>query len=122
MATILFERISPEPLPATEAELTVMPGHEPTMAMLNSGIIAVTPAQGHGGRAFVQGGFVEIAGRGVSVLAGRALPPEELTRERLDEEVVHPEAMRDAMRDDRTRRDANFAISRSEQVKTTLSF
>jgi F-type H+-transporting ATPase subunit epsilon len=133
VANILFELISPERvlfsgevravmLPATEGDMTVMPGHEATMVMLNPGIIAVTDTQGHGHRAFVRGGFVEITGQSVSVLAERALPPEELTRDRLDEEIVRLETMREAMRDDRARREADFAISRLEQVKTTLSF
>ena len=99
MPTLLFELISPERvlfsgdvravmLPATEGDMTVMPGHEPTMVMLNPGIIAVTDSQGHGHRAFVRGGFVEITNSGVSVLAERALPPEELTRDRLNEEIL----------------------------------
>jgi F-type H+-transporting ATPase subunit epsilon len=133
VANILFELISPERvlfsgevravmLPATEGDMTVMPGHEATMVMLNPGVIAVTDVQGHGHRAFVRGGFVEITGTSVSVLAERALPPEELTRDRLDEEIVRLETMRDATNDDRARREADFAISRLEQVTTTLSF
>ncbi len=133
MATILFELITPERvlfsgevravmLPATEGDMTVMPGHEATMVMLNPGVIAVTDTQGHGHRAFVRGGFVEITGSSVSVLAERALPPEELTRDRLDEEILRLETTREATGDDRARREADFAISRLEQVKTTLSF
>jgi F-type H+-transporting ATPase subunit epsilon len=133
VANILLELISPERvlfsgevravmLPATEGDMTVMPGHEATMVMLNPGVIAVTDVQGHGHRAFVRGGFVEITGTSVSVLAERALPPEELTRDRLDEEIVRLETMRDATNDDRARREADFAISRLEQVTTTLSF
>lgn len=133
MATLLFELISPERvlfsgdvravmLPATEGDMTVMPGHEPLMVMLNPGVIAVTDTQGHGHRAFVRGGFVEITGTSVSVLAERALPPEELTRDALDEEIVRLETMREAIRDDRARREADFAIGRLQQVKTTLSF
>lgn len=133
LATILFELISPERvlfsgevravmLPATEGDMTVMPGHEVTMVMLNPGVIAVTDVQGHGHRAFVRGGFVEITGTSVSVLAERALPPEELTKDRLDEEIVRLETMRDATSDGRARREADFAISRLEQVKATLSF
>jgi F-type H+-transporting ATPase subunit epsilon len=133
VANILFELLSPERvlfsgevravmLPATEGDMTVMPGHEATMVMLNPGVIAVTDVQGHGHRAFVRGGFVEITGTSVSVLAERALPPEELTKDRLDEEILRLETMRDATNDDRSRREADFAISRLEQVKTTLSF
>jgi F-type H+-transporting ATPase subunit epsilon len=109
-------------LPATEGDMTVMPGHEAAMVMLNPGIIAVTDTQGHGHRAFVRGGFVEITGESVSVLAERVLPPEELTRDRLDEEILHLETLRDSTADDRARREADFAIGRLEQVKATLSF
>lgn len=133
MANMLFELISPERvlftgevravmLPASEGDMTIMPGHEPTMVMLHPGVIAVTDIQGHGHRAFVRGGFVEITGSSVTVMAERALPPEELTRERLDEEIVRLETMREAMRDDGTRREADFALSRLQQVRATLSF
>jgi F-type H+-transporting ATPase subunit epsilon len=133
VATILFELISPERvlfsgevravmLPATEGDMTIMPGHEATMVMLNPGIVAMTDVQGHGHRAFVRGGFVEITSASVSVLAERVLPPEELTRDRLDEEIVYLETVRDGAADNRARREADFAISRLEQVKTTLSF
>lgn len=133
MANMLFELISPERvlfsgevravmLPATEGDMTVMPGHVPMMTTLNPGVIAVTDIQGHGHRAFVRGGFVEVTGGSVTVLAERALPPEELTRDRLDEEIVRLETMREAMQDDSARREADFALSRLEQVRTTLSF
>ncbi len=123
MAAMLFELISPERtlfsgdvravmLPATEGDMTVMPGHEPTIAMLNPGVIAITDVEGHGHRAFVRGGLVEITGSSVSVLTERALPPEELTRDRLDEEILRLETMRDAMRDDTARREADIALGR----------
>jgi F-type H+-transporting ATPase subunit epsilon len=63
----------------------------------------------------VRGGFIEISGSSVSVLAEGALQPEELTRERLDDEILRLEATRD----DWARGEADFAISRLEQVKTT---
>ena len=73
MATLHFEQISPERvlfagdvravmLPGAAGDMTVMPGHEPTVATLNPGIIAVTDVQGHGHRAFIRGGFAEITG------------------------------------------------------------
>ena len=133
MANMLFELISPERilfsgearavmLPATEGDMTVMPGHEPTMAMLHPGIVAITDVHGHGHRAFVRGGFAQITGDSVTLLVERALPPEELTRDSLEEEIVRLETMREAMLDDRARREADFALSRLGQVKATLSF
>jgi F-type H+-transporting ATPase subunit epsilon len=58
----------------------------------------------------------------MTVMAERTLPPEELTKERLDEEIMRLDTMRDATRDHRAHREADFAPSRLEQVRTTLSF
>jgi hypothetical protein len=44
----------------------------------------------------------------------------EMTRERLDEEIVRLESMRDATVDDNARPETDFVLSRLEQVK--LSF
>lgn len=133
MPNLLFELISPERvlfsgevravmLPATEGDMTVMPGHVSTMVMLDPGVIVVTDVQGHGHRAFVRGGFVEITGDSVTVLTERALPPEELTRDRLDEEILRLETIREGMQDEAARREADFALSRLDQVRATLSF
>jgi F-type H+-transporting ATPase subunit epsilon len=109
-------------LPGADGDMTVMPGHEPMMMTINPGIVVVTDERGHGHRAFMRGGFAEITGSSVTVWAERTLPPEELTRERLDEEIVRPATLRDATRDDNARREADFALRRLEQVKATLSF
>jgi F-type H+-transporting ATPase subunit epsilon len=69
-----------------------------------------------------RGGLVEITGHSVSILTERALPPEEFTRDRLDEEILRLETMREAMRDDKARMEADFALGRLEQVRATLSF
>ncbi|MBZ6075913.1 ATP synthase F1 subunit epsilon [Microvirga puerhi] len=133
MANVLFELISPERvlfsgevkavmLPATEGDMTVMAGHEPTMATLNPGIVVATDVQGHGHRAFVRGGFAEIGPDSVTLLVERALPPEELTRDKIDEEIVRLETTRDATQDSRVRREADFALSRLAQVRAALSF
>jgi F-type H+-transporting ATPase subunit epsilon len=130
---MLFELISAERvlfsgdvravmLAATEGDMTVMPGYEPTISMLNPGVIAITDVEGRGHGTFVRGGLVEITGHSVSVLTERALPPEELTRDRLDEEILRLETIREAMRDDNARREADFALSRLEQVRATPSF
>ncbi|MBF9232434.1 ATP synthase F1 subunit epsilon [Microvirga alba] len=133
MASIRFELISPERLifsgdvravmlPGSAGDMTVMPGHEATVATLQPGFITVTDVQGHGHRAFVRWGFVEITGESVTVLADRVLPPEELTRERLAEEIIRVETLREATRDDAARHEMDFALSRLEQMRVTLSF
>ncbi|WP_112662780.1 ATP synthase F1 subunit epsilon [Microvirga flavescens] len=133
MADIMFELVSPERvifsgvvravmLPAIAGDMTIMAGHEPTIAGLQSGFITVTDVREHGHRAFIRGGFAEITGESVTVLADWVLPPDELTRERLHEEVVRLETLREVTRDDISRRDLDFALSRLKQMRVTLSF
>jgi F-type H+-transporting ATPase subunit epsilon len=94
VVTTLFELIAPERVVFSGAVRAVMlPATEGDM----------TDVQGPGHRAFMRGGFVEIT---------------ELTRDRLDEEILRLETMRDAL----ARRQADFGLSRLEQVRTTLSF
>jgi F-type H+-transporting ATPase subunit epsilon len=94
VVTTLFELIAPE---------RVMFSGEVRAVMLPATEGGMTDVQGHGHRAFMRGGFVEIT---------------ELTRDRLDEEILRLETMRDAL----ARRQADFGLSRLEQVRTTLSF
>ena len=84
--------------------------------------VSLNPAAPHHLPALICGGFAKIMSGSVSVLAEPALSPEEPTRNRLDEEIVRLETMREAVRDDKARREAGFAIGRPEQAKTTLSF
>ena len=51
-------------------------------------------------------------------MRGGSVEITDLTRDRLDEEILRLETMRDA----RVRRQADFGLSRLEQVRTTLSF
>ncbi|WP_262298287.1 hypothetical protein [Microvirga sesbaniae] len=55
----------------------------------------------------LRGEFAAIRGGSASVLAKRALPPEELTRICLAEEIVCLETMRDVTNDGRARQEAD---------------
>lgn len=70
-------------IPAAEGEMTAMANHTPTITTLRPGLLSV---EGEGGesRYIVTGGFAEIGAQGVSVLAEKAVPVEEMTREQLD--------------------------------------
>ena len=71
-------------LPATEGDMTVLAGHSPVMTTLKTGFLVVTSTPGNGRRVLVRGGFADINQNGLTVLAERALPEEELTQEILD--------------------------------------
>ena len=62
----------------------------------------------------------EITATTITVLAERVLPVEELTRERIDEEILHLGLLRDASGDAPSRAQANASISRLEEFKASL--
>ena len=88
-----FDLVSPErrltsvqataaTIPGAEGDMTVMAGHTPTITSLRPGVLRV---EGEGGSQeyVVTGGFAEI-GDGVTVLAERSLPKDEVTQEIMD--------------------------------------
>ena len=77
-----------------EGDMTVLAGHAPLVTMLHPGIVFATDAAGAGRRAFVSGGFVEVTGTKVTILAERVLPVEELTSAQIDEEILQLQMLR----------------------------
>ncbi|NAZ36515.1 F0F1 ATP synthase subunit epsilon [Rubellimicrobium sp. CFH 75288] len=89
--TFRFDLVSPERrlaglearevlLPATDGEMTAMPGHAPVITTLRPGLVRVVHAGGTE-EFVVTGGFAEITGAGVTVLAEQSLPRGEVTAE-----------------------------------------
>jgi len=88
--TVQFDLVSPERLlasltaeevqiPGAEGDLTAMVDHAALITTLRPGIVRVSGPQGP--REFVvTGGFAEISGKSVSVLAERAVAREEMTQ------------------------------------------
>ncbi len=92
--SVQFDLVSPErrlasfqatevQIPGAMGDLTAMEGHAPTITTLRPGILRVVGSDGI--KAYVvTGGFAEISAAGVSVLAERAVPLDELTPAALD--------------------------------------
>ncbi|MET4101705.1 F-type H+-transporting ATPase subunit epsilon [Roseovarius sp. MBR-78] len=89
--TVQFDLVSPERLlasvaarevqiPGAEGDMTALPDHAPLITTLRPGIIRVSAADGDK-EYVVTGGFAEINGESISVLAERALPREDMTQE-----------------------------------------
>ena len=108
--TMQFDLVSPERMlasvqanealiPGSEGDFTAMPAHVPVIASLRPGLLRV--ACPDGAREFVvSGGFAEVATTGVSVLAERAVPREEATREFLDQLREDAQAAHDSAAED----------------------
>jgi F-type H+-transporting ATPase subunit epsilon len=87
--TIQFDLVSPERrlasvqatevmIPGADGDMTAMEGHAPTITALRTGTLRVVSATGVQSY-IVTGGFAEITGTSVSVLAERAIPFDEAT-------------------------------------------
>lgn len=133
MATFNFELVSPERvlfagdvdavvLPATEGDMTVLAGHSPVMTTLKTGFLVITSTPGNGRRVLVRGGFADINQNGLTVLAERALPEEELTQEILDHEILTAEMHYDATNDPAAKHAAESAVAQLREAKAALNF
>ena len=112
MATFRFDLVSPEQLlfsgevehvvvPGTEGEFGVLAGHAPLVAILKPGILKILGPNAM--RILVTGGFAEVSPEGLTVLADRAVPVEEVDAASLAGEIEAAErsvaAASDAARD-----------------------
>ena len=131
MATFRFELVAPERvlfsgdveavlLPGTEGDMTVMPGHAPVMTTLKAGFVVVNGHGGQGTRVLVRGGFAEINAAGVTVLAERAMPAEELTPESIEREILQVETMRDGTEDAAARQAADATVVQLREAQAAL--
>lgn len=95
--TLQFDLVSPEKLlasveakevqvPGAEGDMTALPDHAPLITTLRPGLVKVTGSDGVK-EYVVTGGFAEINGESMSVLAERAIPREEITQEQFKEMV-----------------------------------
>jgi ATP synthase F1 epsilon subunit len=83
MATFHFELVSPEKLlfsgdveavvvPGVEGQFTVMKDHAPVMTVLKAGVVEIDESSSKKSRLFVRGGFADVAGGGLTLLAEQA--------------------------------------------------
>ncbi|MDR7036152.1 MULTISPECIES: ATP synthase F1 subunit epsilon [Methylobacterium] len=131
MATLFAELVSPGRivfsgevrsvvLLGVEGDMTILPDHAPILTMLHPGIVFATDVTGTGRRAFVSGGFAEMSNNRLTILAERVLPMEELTRDQLEEEILHLHTQRDGTMDDAIRAQFDVSIGRLEEYKASL--
>ncbi len=96
--TLQFDLVSPErklasvlatevQIPGADGDMTAMEGHAATITTLRPGILKAISAEGTKSYV-VTGGFAEINAGGVSVLAERAVPVEEVTPALLDQLIA----------------------------------
>lgn len=105
--TMQFDLVSPErrlaslqvnavQIPGADGDMTAMPNHVPVITTLRPGVLRVE-APGDTTEYVVTGGFAEITGAGVSVLAEKVVPLSGMTRADVDELVATARASYDAI-------------------------
>ncbi|NVO54359.1 F0F1 ATP synthase subunit epsilon [Rhodobacteraceae bacterium B1Z28] len=100
--TMQFDLVSPErslasleasavQIPGADGDMTAMPDHAPTITTLRPGLLKVEAPEGSS-EYLVTGGFAQINGDGLSVLAEKAIPVAEVTRSHLDDLIAEARA------------------------------
>lgn len=103
--TMQFDLVSPEralaslqatavQIPGADGDMTAMPMHAPTITTLRPGVLRVEAPEGTT-EYVVTGGFAEISGEGVTVLAERAVPKGEMTADQMESMVSEARAVLD---------------------------
>jgi F-type H+-transporting ATPase subunit epsilon len=129
MATFHFDLVSPEQLvfsgevehvvvPGTEGEFGVLAGHAPLVAMLKPGILKILGANEQ--RILVVGGFAEVGPEGLTVLADRAVPVEEVDPAVLASEIKDTEEDAADAKDDATRDKLRLKLDQLRAVQAVL--
>jgi len=121
--TFKFELVTPERMalsedvgqvvvPGVEGDFTVLAGHAPVISVLRPGIIDVTLPDASKTRIYVRGGFAEIDGAHLTVLAERAMDVDAMDAATIAAELEKAEADLASATNDGDRLLASSAIQR----------
>ncbi|HEV7285544.1 MAG TPA: F0F1 ATP synthase subunit epsilon [Kaistia sp.] len=126
-----FELVSPERLllsesvvsvvvPGTDGEFTVLKDHAPFMATIKPGCVVVTQVGGGVQKFFVRGGFADVNGAGLTILAEQAIPLESLDPEAFALEIRNAEEDVADARDDAQRTVAQTKLQQLQDIRAAL--
>jgi len=129
MATFHFDLVSPEQLvfsgevehvvvPGSEGEFGVLAGHAPLVAMLRPGILKILGPNEQ--RILVVGGFAEVTGDALTVLADRAVPVEDVDPAAIAGEISDTEEDLAEAKDDRMRDRLTIKLDQLKAVQAAL--
>ena len=126
-----FELVSPERLllsesvvsvvvPGSEGEFTVLKSHAPFMATIKPGCVVVTQVGGGVQKFFVRGGFADVSGAGLTILAEQAIPLESLDPAAFALEIRNAEEDVADARDDAERTVAQTKLQQLQDMREAL--
>jgi len=130
MATFHFELVSPDKVlfngsaqsvlvPGNEGDFLVLPEHAPVMTSMRPGVVGIDDAEGKHHRVFVRGGFADASKKGLILLAETAIPFEDLSADKLGQEIKNAEEdLADANEDQK--RLAQEKLDRLRELKDAI--
>jgi F-type H+-transporting ATPase subunit epsilon len=132
MATFHFELVSPEKLlfsgdveavvvPGIEGQFTVMKDHAPVMTIMKAGIVEIDETSAKKTRLFVRGGFADVAGGGLTILAEQAMPLEQLDAAQLAAQIKNAEEDLTDAKTEATKNAASEKLDQLHELKAALA-
>jgi len=126
-----FELVSPERLllsgmvdevvvPGSEGYFTVLKGHAPFMSTMKPGVVEVKRSEGDL-RIFVRGGFADVNGVGLTILAEQAIMVADVDAAMLAEDIRNAEEDVTDAKDGATRDAAQLRLYQLKEVQTALT-
>ena len=74
-------------IPAAEGDMGILEGHSPVTVMLRGGVVSLYEGEKIVESLFVAGGFAEVTPEGCTVLAGEAMPVNEIDRDQAEKRL-----------------------------------
>jgi F-type H+-transporting ATPase subunit epsilon len=78
-------------VPGNEGDFLVLSEHAPVMTSMRPGVVGIDDAEGKHRRVFVRGGFADASSKGLILLAETAIPFEDLSADKLGQEIKNAE-------------------------------
>ena len=128
---VAFELVSPERLlisadvdmvvlPGSEGDFGVLPGHAPVISTLRPGALEIYEGENVSERYFVAGGFAEVAGARLTVLAEQSIALADLDRADLEQQIQNAQEDVADAKDDQTRDKAQERLDQLSEILATL--
>ncbi len=117
---LLSEDVDMVTLPGSEGDFGVLPGHAPVLSTLKSGVVEVKGVEDALSRLFVRGGFAEVNGDKVTVLAEEATVLAELNLEELDQNIKNTEEDLAAAKSDQDRERVSESLEHLRQLRAAV--
>ena len=117
---LLSEEVDMVTLPGSEGDFGVLLGHAPVLSTLKSGVVEVKGVEEIFSRLFVRGGFAEVNGDKVTVLAEEATALAELNLEEIDQNIKNAEEDLAAAKSDEDRERVTESLDHLRQLRAAV--